>query len=121
MNNGKGKSRLIVFLGAIIFGVFVSISFISMVDNDRYFLSTGVIEAINYNNGKLTVRTNNEVVSVCVKQTKSEPSLDSLCWTNTKDNVATISIYEYKTYHIWVKDNQNIITYYNKYNTQEYE
>ena len=121
MSNGKEKSKLIVFLGAIVFGVLASISLISMAESDNYFLSTGVIKGINYNNGQLTVRTTDDITAVCVKQTKTEPSIDSLCWTDTKDSIATISVYEYKTYHVWVKDDQNIITYYNKYNTQDYE
>ena len=86
--NNNGKSKLVIFLGAIIFGVFIAISFISMVDNDSYFLSTGVIKDINYHNGVLSLKTAKEVVSVCVKQTKTEPSLDSLCWINTSNNEA---------------------------------
>ena len=58
------------------------------------------------------------MVSVCVKQTKTEPSIDSDCWIDTINNKTSIAIYEYKTYHIWTKDINNVINYFGKFNTK---
>ena len=89
-----------------------------MAGTGEYQLSTDIIKNIDYVDGKLTLITRNDMVSVCVKQTKTNPSVDSLCWTNTIDSKAIISIYEYKTYYIWTKDANGVISYYNKYNVK---
>ncbi len=118
MSNGKNRKTFFIVAGAIILGIFISISMINMSDTNEYFLSTNVVEKIDYSNGKLTVTTRDNTKSVCIKQTKSTPSIDSLCWVDTVNNLSTISIYEYKTYYIWVKDYDDIITYYAKYNVK---
>ena len=115
MDNKKKKTFLVV-IGAIILGIFMSISIINILSDDEYFLSTSVVEKIDYTDGKLIVKTRDDIKSVCIKQTKTTPGLDSLCWVDTINNVSTTSVYEYKTYYIWVKDNNNAITYYTKYN-----
>ena len=120
-NNSKDHKTFLVIVGAIILGVFVAISMINMGGFDKYQLSTNIIKGINYDDGKLTVKTRADIVSVCVKPTKTDPTLDSLCWVDTIDNRAIISIYEHKTYYIWVKEDNGIISYYNKYNTHDNE
>ena len=121
MKNNRKSIIIFVIVGAVILGAFIAISMINMARPDEYYLSTDIIKSIDYKDGKLTVKTRNDVVAVCVKQTKSEPASDALCWEDTIDNQAIISIYEYKTYHIWTKDDNNVITYYNKYNTDNEE
>ena len=116
MNNKKGNKTLVI-LGAIILGIFISTSMVNIAEKDEYYLSTDVVKSTNYVDGKLVVETNDYMTSVCVKQTKTEPDLDSLCWVDTIDNKASMSIYEYKTYHIWTKDANNVVSYYAKYNT----
>ena len=118
MNKGKENRTFFVIVGAIILGVFIAISMINMAGTGEYQLSTDIIKGIDYFDGKLIVTTRDDIVSVCVKQTKTSPSLDSLCWINTTDSKVTISIYKYKTYYIWTKDMNDVITYYNKYNTE---
>ena len=118
MNSSKDGKTFIVIISAIILGVFIAISMMNMADTDEYQLSTNIIKGIDYEDGKLVVMTRNDIASVCVKQTKTSPILDSLCWVNTIENKATVSVYEYKTYYIWTKDVNGVISYYNKYNVQ---
>ena len=118
MGSSGGSKKKIIIIGAIILGIFISISLINMSGLGEYQLSTDIIKNIDYVDGKLVITTRNDMVSVCVKQTKTNPPADALCWTDTINNKATISIYEYKTYHIWTKDANGIISYCNKYNTQ---
>ncbi len=118
MKKNKGSTLFLTISGAIIFGVFVAVSIINIVDIDSYQLSTDIIRDIDYIDGKLVVTARDDMVSVCDKQTKMEPVNDSLCWIDTVNNKAIISIYEYKTYYIWTKDLNGIISFYNKYNSK---
>ena len=119
MNSGRVNKTFFVIAGAIILGIFISISMINMAGTGEYELSTDIIKDIDYVDGKLVITTRNDMVSVCVKQTKTSPALDSVCWVDTIDNRATISIYEYRTYYIWTKDVNGVISYHNKYNTKD--
>ena len=117
----KERKTFLVIIGAIILGIFIAISMINMAGiNERYY-STDIIKGLDYSNGKLEITTRSDMISVCVKETKSDPEIDAMCWVDTIDNKATITVYEYKTYHIWTKDKNNVISYYNKYNTQNEE
>lgn len=118
MKNNHKSTIVFVIVGAVILGVFIAISMMNMARSDEYYLSTDIIKSIDYIEGKLIVKTRNDVTAVCAKQTKSEPTSDALCWENITDNQVTISIYEYKTYYIWTKDDNGVISYYNKYNTE---
>lgn len=115
----KEKSNeIILIVGAIILGVFIAISMINMSDGNKYYLSTNIVKGISYKDGKLTIKTGSDMKSVCVKQTKTEPSRDALCWVDTVDNEVNIAIYEYKTYHIWLKDKNDVVSYYAEYNAK---
>ncbi len=119
MNSGRVNSKFFIIVGAVILGLFISISIISLADRNDYYNSMDVIKKIEYTNNKLVITTSDDISSVCVKGTKSEPTVDSLCWVNTIDNKSITSIYEYKTYHIWIKDSNDSINYYGKYNVQD--
>ncbi len=121
MNNKKQSNTLLIIVGAVILGIFISISMINLSGMDEYELSTDYIKGLDYADGKLYITTINNIESVCVKETKSEPKLNSLCWIDLENSKASISIYEYRTYHIWTKDVNGTITYYNKYNVKENE
>ena len=117
---GEKRSNIIlVIIGVFIFGLFTMIAIKNVSNSDEYFLSTDIVQDIDYNDGKLTITTKDNIKSVCIKQTKSDPSIDSLCWIDTINNKSTISLYEYKTYYIWLKDYDDIITFYSKYNLQD--
>ena len=118
MNNSKKGNKFLVILGAIILGIFISVSMINMAGNGEYNYSTNVVKRIDYTDGKMIVTMRDDMIAVCAKQTKTEPTVNSLCWIDAKDSKASLSIYEYKTYYIWTKDSNNVISYYNKYNTQ---
>ena len=113
MNKGK---TILAIIGGIIAGVFVAISMVNMSGAGEYFLSTDIVRRIYYINGKLEVTTRDDMKAVCIKQTKTDPTVNSLCWVDTINNKATISVYDGKTYHVWTKDDNNLISYYNKYN-----
>ena len=118
----KGKKigdKYIVIASSIVLGVFIAVIFMNLhlANNEGTYYSSSIVEAINYESGKLSVTVKNENSAVCIKQTKTTPSNNSLCWTNTINRSVKMSIYEYKTYYVWIKDSNGVITYYGKYNT----
>ena len=117
----KEDNKVIIIVSSIILGVFLAVCLFNLRftnEEDTYY-STDIIKSIDYINNKLNLTTNDEIVAVCVKSTKSTPEIDSLCWKDVLNNRVTLSIYEYKTYYIWTKDNQDTINYYTKYNTHD--
>ena len=118
----KGKKigdKYIVIASSIVLGVFIAVIFMNLhlANNEGTYYSSSIVEAINYESGKLSVTVKNENSAVCIKQTKTTPSNNSLCWTNTINRSVKMSIYEYKTYYVWIKDSNGVIKYYGKYNT----
>ena len=121
MDNSKLTSYMIV-LGICLLGVFgyvATYNMLSLNNSSNSFFSKvsdnvdGKIDNIKFVNNELVINTVGEVSSVCVKSTKSRPGIDSICWKNVKDNKVVTSIYEYKSYYIWIKDaNNNISDYY---------
>ena len=116
----KGNNGIIVIVGGIIFGIFIAISLINIpfANKESAYYSVNLIKGINYNNGKLSMELVTENSAVCVKNTKTTPSSDALCWVSTDNGKVNISIYEGKTYFIWVKEDK-LITYYGRYNTMK--
>ena len=115
----KNNNKIIIVLGIIILGIFAYVGLYNLqyASREESYYSTDIIKSVDYINNKLYITTNDDIISICVKQTKSTPSSDSLCWIDTINNQSSLAIYENKTYHIWAKDNQNTISYYAKYNT----
>lgn len=68
------------------------------------------IESLEINNSKLNIATSGDALKYCVKSTKSTPSKSSICWKNIANNNASISIYEYKKYYIWIMDTKGQIS-----------
>ena len=123
--DNKNSSSSLILLGILILGIFTYISAINILPNNssNSFFSKDngemntVITNLSLKNDKLIITTNNNEATICVKQTKSEPSNNSLCWKNTVNNQITIRVFVGKTYYIWVKDNENKISNYIQYNT----
>lgn len=123
--DNKNSSSSLILLGILILGIFTYISAINILPNNssNSFFSKDngemntVITNVSLENDKLIITTNNNEASICIKQTKSEPSNNSLCWKNTVNNQITIHVFVGKTYYIWVKDNENKISNYIQYNT----
>lgn len=123
--DNKNSSSSLILLGILILGIFTYISAINILPNNssNSFFSKDngemntVITNVSLENDKLIITTNNNEALICVKQTKSEPSNNSLCWKNTVNNQITLRVFVGKTYYIWVKDNENKISNYIQYNT----
>ena len=118
MNRSKVNGKFFKYVGISILVFFISISVVSLIDDNKYYNSMDIIKGIDYIDKKLVITTSDDIKSVCVKETKSIPTNNSLCWIKVIDNKSETSIYEYKTYHIWVMDSSDIITYYGKYNVE---
>lgn len=105
-------------------GVFISVIFTSVIiynliprniESNSYYVKvneemSAKVEAIEIENSKLSITTSGDAVKYCVKSTKSTPSKNSICWKSISDNKATISIYEYKKYYIWIMDTKEQIS-----------
>ena len=123
--DNKNSSSSLILLGILILGIFTYISAINILPNNssNSFFSKDngemntVITNVSLENDKLIITTNNNEALICVKQTKSEPSNNSLCCKNTVNNQITLRVFVGKTYYIWVKDNENKISNYIQYNT----
>ena len=118
INKDDNQITFIIVVGVIILCVFSFIFASSLLpinnESDSYFVKleddmNAKIESLDIENNKLKITMSGDTVSYCVKSTKSNPSVNSLCWKKVDNNVATISIYQYKKYYVWIKDaNGNI-------------
>ena len=118
INKDDNQITFIIVVGIIILCVFSFICASSLLpinnESDSYFVKleddmNAKIESLDIENNKLKITMSGDTVSYCVKSTKSNPSANSLCWKKVDNNVATISIYQYKKYYVWIKDaNGNI-------------
>ncbi|NMA51135.1 MAG: hypothetical protein GX951_04725 [Mollicutes bacterium] len=111
-------TSLTIFIGIIIVFVFSLVAAVNIVreknESNSYYVKLGdevdaKIEAIIIEDGKLKVDTSGNALEYCVKSTKTNPSINNICWKKIVDNAAEIAIYKYKRYYIWIKDvNGNI-------------
>ena len=70
------------------------------------------IISLSMENDKLKIVLDDGVSEYCVKTTKTEPSVNSICFKRVDTNIVYTSIYKYKKYYIWTKDyNGNISNY----------
>lgn len=124
MNNNMKGETFIITTGLIILILFSYISTFSILSknsSNSYFSKddnkiNATIKEIEFSKGVLKLYTDNDVM-VCVKQTKSTPTTSSLCWKEVKNGDVNFSVYEGKTYFIWLKDKDNYINDSIKYNT----
>ena len=113
----------IIIMGVFVFGIFVYIATINLIDNrnsSKNFFSkdktiNAKIEKYYVENNKLIVEVSGNAKSVCIKTTKSNPQTSSICWIDVKNNQVSTSIYDYKSYYIWIKDNNGNISDAEKY------
>ena len=68
------------------------------------------IEALEISNGKLNITTSGDAIKYCVKSTRTTPTSNSICWKDIKNDNASISIFEYKKYYIWIMDTKGQIS-----------
>ena len=116
----KKNKRIVLVVGLIILVIFTYISYINIVntspeidlDSSKYIGDiddkSARIDSLKHENGKLKIDVEN-TKAICVKSTKSIPSINSICWERITNNTFSTSIYEYKMYYIWLLDSNNNI------------
>ena len=72
--------------------------------------NNNVMTALEIKNGKMTVITSGDAIEYCVKSTKSTPTDNALCWKKIENNKATISVYDYEKYYVWIKDTEGKVS-----------
>lgn len=98
----------------LIFGTVMAINLSPNYESKSYYLKveddmSAKIEALDIKNNKLNITTSGDASEYCVKTTRSTPESNNICWKKISNNNATISIYKYKKYYVWIKDtNGNI-------------
>ena len=68
------------------------------------------VEALDIDNNKLNITTSGDAVEYCVKSTRTTPESNNICWKKIENNTASISIYKYKKYYVWIKDTSGNIS-----------
>lgn len=129
MKNNNSTS-FIVFAGVIVLCVFTVVAAINLLprnnESNSYYAKVGdemsaKIEALDIKNNKLNITTSGDATEYCVKSTKSTPDSNNICWKKIENNTASISIYQYKKYYIWIKDTNNKISSPMSINTRDKE
>lgn len=101
---------LVVFTAVIIYNLMPQNA-----ESNSYYVKvneemSAKIEALEIKNSKLNIVTSGDALKYCVKSTRSTPANNSICWKNISDNKASISIYKYKKYYIWIMDEKGQIS-----------
>lgn len=129
MKNNNSTS-FIVFAGVIVLCVFTVVAAINLLprnnESNSYYVKVGdemsaKIEALDIKNNKLNITTSGDATEYCVKSTKSTQDSNNICWKKIENNTASISIYQYKKYYIWIKDTNNKISSPMSINTRDKE
>ena len=112
------EKTILILLAVLILGVFTGVIASNLLPDNKhsnsYFVKVeddmgAKIESMVIDDGNLIITTSGDAKSYCVKSTKSTPAANALCWKDINDNTASISIYNYKKYYVWIKDiNGNI-------------
>ena len=109
----NNKTTFIIVSGILVLVVFTFVATINILpkitSSDSYFVKveddmSAKVEALEIKNGKMTVITSGDAIEYCVKSTKSTPTDNALCWKKIENNKATISVYNYEKYYIWIKN-----------------
>jgi len=126
MKNNNMMTFIIV-AGVIILSVFtvvVTINFLPDNESNSYYVKTrdemsAKIESVNIVDNKLIINTSGSPIEYCVKTTKSIPNDNSICWKKINDNYASISVFPYRTYYVWIKDDTGNISNYININSND--
>ena len=116
----NSKTTFIIVAGIIVLVVFTTVLSINLLPNyesNSYFVKVGdemsaKIEAVNIENGKLIITTSGDPIEYCVKSTRTTPTDNALCWKKVENNTASVSVFKYKKYYVWIKDKINNISNY---------
>lgn len=121
----NNQPTFIIVSGIVVLIVFVSVLIINMLpgqESNSYYVKVGddmsaKIESVNIINHKLILQTSGNPIEYCVKSTKTVPENNSVCWKEIINNSASISVFPYKKYYVWIKDSENNISNYVSVNT----
>lgn len=116
----NSKTTFIIVAGIIVLVVFTTVLSINLLPNyesNSYFVKVGdemsaKIEAVNIENGKLLITTSGDPIEYCVKSTRTTPTDNALCWKKVENNTASVSVFKYKKYYVWIKDEVGNISNY---------
>ena len=124
MKQNKITSQIIIF-GVVIICIFTYVATINLIDNNssnKYYAKDkkidGRIDNYYINDNKLVVEISGNIKDICIKTTRSIPDTNSICWNNVNDGRYSISIYDYKTYYIWIRDINGNVSESVKYNSK---
>ena len=115
----NNSTSFIVFAGIFALCVFTFVVAYNLLPNNResnsYYVKVGdemsaKVEALDIKGGTLNITTSGDAVEYCVKSTKSTPELNNICWKKIENNTASLSIYRYKKYYVWIKDTNGSIS-----------
>ena len=115
----NNSTSFIVFAGIFALCVFTFVAAYNLLPNNResnsYYVKVGdemsaKVEALDIKGGTLNITTSGDAVEYCVKSTKSTPELNNICWKKIENNTASLSIYRYKKYYVWIKDTNGSIS-----------
>ena len=118
MKKNNNMTSFIIVTGIIILLVFTAVLGINLLPNyesNSYYVKvndemSAKIEALDIKGSKLIITTSGETIEYCVKSTRSTPESQNICWKKIDNNTASISIYKYKKYYVWIKDTSGNIS-----------
>ena len=118
MKKNNNMTSFIIVTGIIVLLVFTVVLGINILPNyesNSYYVKVGdemsaKIEALDIKDNKLNITTSGDAIYYCVKSTRSTPESNNMCWKKIENNMASISVYKYKKYYVWIKDTNNIIS-----------
>ena len=114
----NNSTSFIIVAGIIVLGIFTSVAVFNLIprnESSSYYVKvedemSAKIEALDIKNKKLIITTSGDALEYCVKSTKSTPQMNAICWKRIKNNEASISIYPFKKYYVWIKDESGLIS-----------
>ena len=127
MKKNNNMTTFIIVSGITVLCIFAMVLAVNLLPNhesNSYYVKVednmgAKIEELYINNNKLIITTSGDAKEYCVKSTKSTPETNNICWKQIENNTASISIYKYKKYYVWIKDNSNNISTPMSINTKE--
>ena len=120
-------TTFIVITGFIILVLFIYIAVVNLNGNEESIFYSSKTESnmeakpeyVDIVNNQLIIKTTGGKAYYCIKTTKSEPSVNSLCFNELENNFASVYVLPYKTYYVWIKDSNNVLSEPIKVNSKE--
>ena len=120
MKNNNSTTFIIVS-GIFVLCVFAFVVAYNILPNNKesnsYYVKVGddmsaKIETVEIHDGKLYITTSGDPIEYCVKSTRTAPTDNALCWKKVENNTASVSVFKYKKYYVWIKDEVGNISNY---------